>query len=107
MKSLLISVHARPAAILMQGRGAYGFRYLPAYLKATAQPAVAVTLPKRNRTLRSTSFFPYFFGLLPEGEGARAQCARFNVAEDDYLARLVATSKNGILGDVHATWRHQ
>ena len=107
MKSLLISVHAILAAILMQGRVAYCLRYLPAYLKATTQPAVAVTLPKRNRTLRSTSFFPYFFGLLPEGEGARVQCARFNLAEDDYLARLVATSQNGILGDVHAAWRHQ
>ena len=107
MQTLLISVRKIPAGILMRGRDGFRFRYLPAYRKDASLPAVAVTLPKRNRTYRSAYFFPYFFGVLPEGDGARLQCAHLHCAETDYLARLVATSANGIVGDFSADWRRQ
>ena len=107
MQTLLISVRKVPAGILMRGRDDFRFRYLPNYRKDASLPAVAVTLPKRNRTYRSAYFFPYFFGVLPEGAAARIQCARFQLAEEDYLARLVATSNNGILGDFNADWRRK
>ena len=56
------------AGVLSQDSGGYVFEYLPAYLANPALPAISLTFPKREAVFQSPVLFPFFFGLLAEGE---------------------------------------
>lgn len=94
-----------PVGILAQGRTGYFFRYTRAYLRNKTMPAIAITLPKQNKTFHSTVFFPFFFGLLTEGVQKATQCRLMKIDEQDYLTRLAKTSKYGVIGAVHVEER--
>lgn len=101
MRSVIVMVGQHPAGILAIDReGGYRFRYCPEFVRSEQTFPMAITFPKRSRTFRSAFLFPFFFGLLPEGEAARVSCLRLGVAETDYLSRLVDLSAGDSVGDV-------
>lgn len=105
LKAAAVYFRDEPVGILAQGRTGYLFRYTRAYLRNKMMPAIAITLPKQNKTFHSKVFFPFFFGLLTEGVQKATQCRLMKIDERDYLTRLAKTSKYGVIGAVHVEER--
>ena len=105
IKATTVYFRDEPVGILAQGRTGYFFRYTRAYVRNKAMPAIAITLPKQNKTFHSDVFFPFFFGLLTEGGQKATQCRLMKIDERDYLTRLAKTSKYGVIGAVHVEER--
>jgi serine/threonine-protein kinase HipA len=89
-----------PAGILGQGADGYVFEYLPDYLGNPALPAISLTLPKQEAAFRSTVLFPFFFGLLAEGENKALQCRLLRIDENDHFTRLLRTCATDTIGGI-------
>jgi serine/threonine-protein kinase HipA len=77
MKCVTVYVKGVEAGVLARFRsGSYEFRYTRRY-QESARPSVAFPIPKRKAVHRSAMLFPFFFGLLAEGEQKRMQCRTF------------------------------
>ena len=80
-----------PAGVLTQDSGGYVFAYLTSYLENPALPAISLTFPKQAPAFQSAVLFPFFFGLLAEGENKALQCRLLRIDEDDHFTRLLRT----------------
>ena len=58
-----------------RNRDDYEFAYNVQYLADSKTPAIALSLPKREKPYRSSRIFPFFTNLLPEGSNRKAICA--------------------------------
>jgi HipA-like protein len=88
------------AGTLSQDSGGYVFEYLPTYLANPALPAISLTLPKQQTAFQSSVLFPFFFGLLAEGENKLLQCRLLKIDEDDHFTRLLRTCATETIGGV-------
>lgn len=88
------------AGVLRQDAEGYVFEYLPAYLENSALPAISLTLPKRREAFRSGILFPFFFGLLAEGENKTLQCRLLRIDENDHFTRLLRTCVADTIGGI-------
>lgn len=88
------------AGILSQDSAGYHFRYLPEYLHNPALPAISLTLPKQEDDFQSAILFPFFFGLLAEGENKALQCRLLRIDENDHLTRLLKTCSAETIGGI-------
>lgn len=88
------------AGILIQNSEGYGFEYLPDYLGNPALPAISLTLPKQAAAFRSAVLFPFFFGLLAEGENKLLQCRLLRIDENDHFTRLLRTCATDTIGGI-------
>jgi HipA-like protein len=88
------------SGILRQDAEGYVFEYLPAYLGNPALPAISLTLPKRREAFRSGILFPFFFGLLAEGENKALQCRLLRIDENDHFTRLLRTCATETIGGI-------
>lgn len=79
--------------------GEYEFRYDPEYL-ASRQPAISLTLPKQETPFESPVLFPFFFGLLAEGQNKAEQCRLLKIDEDDHFTFLLRTCDVETIGGV-------
>ena len=72
MRQLGIYVNNRKAGVLTELRpgSAYSFQYDQNYL-ASDTPSISVTLPKSSSYYESSSLFPFFANMLPEGVNRR------------------------------------
>lgn len=60
---------ARRDGILSKDQAAiYRFQYAAEYLSNTTEPAISLSFPKREAPFESSILFPFFFGLLAEGD---------------------------------------
>jgi serine/threonine-protein kinase HipA len=89
-----------PAGALSQDSGGYVFEYLPAYLADPALPAISLTFPKQKAAFQSLVVFPFFFGLLAEGENKLLQCRLLRIDEDDHFTRLLRTCATETIGGI-------
>lgn len=89
-----------PAGILSQDAAGYVFEYLGDYLRNPALPAISLSLPKREAAFRSKVLFPFFFGLLAEGENKALQCRLLRIDENDHFTRLLRTCATETIGGV-------
>lgn len=89
-----------PAGILRQDADGYVFEYSPAYLGNPSLPAISLTLPKRAAAFRSENLFPFFFGLLAEGDNKVLQCRLLRIDENDHFTRLVRTCAADTIGGI-------
>jgi HipA-like protein len=89
-----------PAGILSQDSGRYVFEYLPDYLANRALPAISLTFPKRETAFQAPLLFPFFFGLLAEGENKSLQCRLLRIDEDDHFTRLLRTCTTETIGGI-------
>ena len=78
----------------------YRFQYAPEYLIRTTCPAISLSLPKQQAPFESPVLFPFFFGLLAEGEDKLLQCRVLKIDERDHFTRLLRTCKAETIGGV-------
>lgn len=75
--------------LIKEDDGDYVFTYNKVYLNDPRSEPVSLTLPKRCEPYRSSTLFPFFFGLLAEGEQKDLQLRILGIQEKDLFSRLV------------------
>jgi serine/threonine-protein kinase HipA len=88
------------AGVLEKNAAGYRFTYLPEYLRDAALPAVSLSFPKDGVAFESAVLFPFFFGLLAEGDDKALQCRAFRIDEEDHFSRLLKTCAVETIGGV-------
>jgi serine/threonine-protein kinase HipA len=90
------------AGVLSKDEAGYRFQYLPDYLEhGSAQcPAISLSFPKQAAPFASPVLFPFFFGLLAEGDDKAIQCRVLKIDEDDHFTRLLKTCEAETIGGV-------
>jgi HipA-like protein len=80
--------------------GAYFFVYQPDYLARPDARPVSLTLPLRREEYNSPVLFPFFSGLLAEGNLKDLQCRLHRIDPDDDFTRLLKTTRHDVIGAV-------
>lgn len=88
------------AGYLSKTKEGYRFAYELRYYQDPGCPPISLTFPKTAREYRSKTLFPFFFGLLAEGENKRMQCRLFKIDEADHFARLLKTAGSETIGAI-------
>lgn len=76
------------------------FTYDENYLANSSLPAISLTLPKQQKPHTSKILFPFFYGLLAEGDEKEMQCKQLKIDEIDHFQRLLKTASNDTIGAV-------
>ncbi|MBK7865924.1 MAG: HipA N-terminal domain-containing protein [Ignavibacteriales bacterium] len=82
----------RLAGKVERRNGRYYFEYLDDYINDPSMPSISVTFPKQEKIFESDVLFPFFFGLLAEGELMEMQCRLLRIDEKDHFTRLRETA---------------
>ncbi len=85
---------------LIKKEGRFIFKYINEYLADDSLPSISLTLPKRNKPYVSAFLFPFFYGLLTEGENKNIQCRLLKIDENDHFTRLLKTASEDTIGGV-------
>jgi serine/threonine-protein kinase HipA len=88
------------AGVLDQTPKGYRFQYVPEYLRNAKSPPISLTFPKQEAAFESAVLFPFFFGLLAEGENKALQCRILKIDENDHFTRLLKTCAIETIGAV-------
>ena len=88
------------AGVLSKDQGVYRFEYSPEYRSNPEYPAISLSLPKREAPFESPILFPFFFGLLAEGDEKALQCRVLKIDENDHFSRLLKTCETETIGGV-------
>lgn len=80
--------------------GRYRFTYQPEYLARPDARPVSLTLPLRREGFESPVLFPFFSGLLAEGNLKELQCRLHRIDPDDDFTRLLKTTRHDVIGAV-------
>lgn len=80
--------------------GEYIFTYDKDYLNDPDTSAISLTLPKSNEAYHSMVLFPFFFGLLSEGENKLTQCRLLKIDEEDHFSLLMKTANSDTIGAI-------
>jgi len=59
-----------------------------------------LSFPKQKAAFESAVLFPFFFGLLAEGENKALQCRILKIDEADHFTRLLKTCTTETIGGV-------
>jgi HipA-like protein len=100
MRKGTVNVAGREAGILEEFPKGYRFNYHEAYRTDPDSPPVSLTLPKTKASHESKVLFPFFFGLLAEGNLKIEQCRGMKLDEDDAFGRLLLTAGSDTIGAV-------
>jgi len=88
------------AGTLLKENGKYFFQYSDEYLRDDKKPSISLSLPKRKEAFVSDFLFPFFFGLLAEGDNKELQCRTLKIDENDNFTRLIKTAGKDTIGGV-------
>ncbi len=80
--------------------GRFRFTYRPEYLARIGARPVSLTLPLRAEPFESQVLFPFFSGLLAEGNLKELQCRLHRIDPDDDFTRLLKTTRHDVIGAV-------
>ncbi len=102
MKDQKVNVYCRGelAGILIKKGQKYEFIYDEAYFNDPGKQPISLSFPKDRRMYQSDFLFPFFFGLLAEGENKQLQCLLLKIDERDHFTRLVKTAGSDTIGAV-------
>lgn len=78
----------------------YRFQYAAEYLNNARCPAISLSFPKQEASFESSVLFPFFFGLLAEGDDKVLQCRIMKIDENDHFTRLLKTCGTETIGGV-------
>lgn len=78
----------------------YEFEYDTKYISDSQMPSISVTLPKKEEVFQSSSIFPFFTNLLPEGANRKAMCMANKVDERDFFGMLEMICGLDCIGNV-------
>jgi serine/threonine-protein kinase HipA len=99
-KSAEIYFNSQLAGILEKDNETYIFRYTDEYIVNDNCPAISLTLPKQKEPHASQFLFPFFYGLLAEGDNKDMQCRLLKIDENDHFTRLLKTAGKNTIGAV-------
>ncbi len=85
---------------LSKEKDKYIFQYDENYLRDESLPSISLTLPKRKEAFISEYLFPFFYGLLAEGDNKELQCRTLKIDENDNFTRLLKTAGKDTIGGV-------
>lgn len=80
--------------------GSYRFTYDTGYLASAEPKPVSLTLPLQVEPFVSPTLFPFFYGLLAEGNLKAMQCQKLKLDENDHFGRLLKTADCDTIGDI-------
>jgi HipA-like protein len=66
----------------------------------SAEPAISLSFPKQGAAFEAAVLFPFFFGLLAEGDNKAIQCRVLRIDEEDHFTRLLKTCVTETIGGV-------
>lgn len=95
-KKAAVYINDELAGYLVQTENEYIFQYDEIYFADSSKPAISLTFPKSQKEYHSTYLFPFFFGLLSEGDMKILQCRKLGINENDHFTRLLKTAQNTI-----------
>ena len=78
----------------------YRFTYDTGYLASAEPKPVSLTLPLQVEPIVSPTLFPFFYGLLAEGNLKAMQCQKLKLDKNDHFGRLLKTAGSDTIGDV-------
>jgi len=87
--------------IIKNGKTTYKFRYYAGYLKNPDMQPISLSFPKKQQEYQSDILFPYFFGLLSEGDYKERQTRILKIDEKDYFNLLIKTARYNTVDGVH------
>ena len=96
-----VFLHGQVVGILEELEGGFRFTYQPEWLQPGSRP-VSASLPVRAEPYWSKRLFPFFQGLLSEGELRRIQARNARLDETDDFGLLLATCTDDAAGAVTA-----
>ena len=67
MKKVEVKMYDQTAGYLVQNEDGYLFEYDSSYLQTANPTAISLTMPLKATPYFSTTLFPFFDGLIPEG----------------------------------------
>ena len=88
------------AGYLSRSEGKYKFEYDKLYLSNDQNPPISLSFPKSRNIFESNILFPFFFGLLAEGQNKNLQCRLLQIDEDDHFTRLLLTANENTIGGI-------
>ncbi|HKP96704.1 MAG TPA: HipA N-terminal domain-containing protein [Fibrobacteria bacterium] len=88
------------AGFLTETGNGYVFAYEDGYYRNPERPPISLTLPKHVQAHTSDTLFPFFFGLLAEGENKKIQCRVLKIDENDDFTRLLKTAGSETIGAI-------
>jgi len=100
MKTARVFYNHDLAGELRREENGFVFRYRDEYFRDPRKPPISLSLPKSKPEYRSEQLFPFFYGLLSEGETKAIQCRTLKIDEDDHFERLVSTGGTATIGAV-------
>lgn len=89
-----------PAGELEKNASGYTFRYFESYLADKDCPAISLSFPKRKELYHSKILFPFFYGLLSEGENKEIICNTLRIDPRDNFSFLVNSACYDTIGPI-------
>lgn len=75
------------------------FTYNENYLESR-NPSISFDLLKRKEPYKSSELFPYFEGLLPEGENREMHCRALKIDPNDSFSLLIKLANKDTIGAI-------
>ena len=91
-----VLVQGKLAGIIAETDTGYVFRYFEPYLKSENPVPVSLTLPLSEEVYTSTTLFPFFDGLIPEGWLLNIAQEHWKIDLRDRMALLLACCQDCI-----------
>ena len=89
------------AGILSQlDDGSFNFSYDGQWLNDSSKPSISLTFPKNKIEFQSSTLFPFFVNLIPEGVNKRLICTKKRIDLDDYFGILLGVGGGDTIGAV-------
>ena len=86
-----VYVRDRFAGLIQETDEGYRFTYDPAYLVSEKPNVVSLTLPLREESYTSSTLFPFFDGLIPEGWLLGVVSRNWKIDQKDRFGLLMVT----------------
>ena len=91
--------NGKTAGYLLANRRKFVFLYDRDYI-ANGGASIAIGLPKARKVFSSRHLFPFFCGLLPEGEIKANICKKLRLDSKNKFAMLQELAQNETIGDI-------
>ena len=91
--------NGKTAGYLLANKRRFVFIYDSSYL-ATGGSSIAIGFPKAQRIFSSRYLFPFFSGLLPEGENLAYICRSLKLNPKDKFGLLLELAQNETIGAI-------
>ena len=80
--------------------GSFLFQYDEQWLNDSSKPSISLTMPKNKIEFQSSTLFPFFFNLIPEGVNKQLICRKKRIDRDDYFGLLLEVAGGDTIGAV-------